>query len=152
MKTGGLIFVGALILSISVLLFVSQDYHALAKKFPQLVGGVTLMLLLWEMGIGLWNRKQEAQKKDKKEKEKPSAFVIKRWLTLGISLLVYVILLPKAGFVVMTSLLLLSILWFFNVRQPLVLILYTGGIVGVIYGVFARLLYVPLPPGTWWQF
>jgi len=150
MKTGGFIFVGALILSISVLLIVSQDYHALAKKFPQLVGGVTLILLLWEMGIGLWRRKQEADKGPKKEAEKPSAFVIKRWLTLGISLLVYVIFLPKAGFLVMTSLLLLAILWFFNVRRPLVLILYTGGIVGVIYGVFAKLLYVPLPPGTWW--
>ena len=139
---------GALILAISLLLFVSRDYYALAKEFPQLVGGVTLILLFWEMGVGLWRRKKEAGKKD--EKEKPSAFVIKRWLTLAISLLIYVILLPKAGFVVMTSLLLLAILWFFNVRQPLVLILYTGGIVGVIYGVFARLLYVPLPPGTWW--
>lgn len=150
MKTGGLIFVAALILAIAVLLFVSQDYHPLAKKFPQLVGAMTLILLLWEMGDGLWKRRRQAAQKDKEESKKPSSFVIKRWLTLGISLLVYVILLPKAGFVVMTAMLILSILWFFKVRNPLVLIFYTGGIVGVIYGVFAKLLYVPLPPGTWW--
>ena len=53
MKTGGLVFLGVLILAISVLLFVSRDYYALAKEFPQLVGGVTLILLLWEMGSGL---------------------------------------------------------------------------------------------------
>jgi hypothetical protein len=71
-------------------------------------------------------------------------------LTLGIGLLVYVIFLPKLGFLIMTTLLILSILWFFNVRHPVTLILYTGICVGVVYGVFVKLLYVPLPAGTWW--
>jgi hydrogenase/urease accessory protein HupE len=150
MKTGGLVFVFLLIVAVSVLLYVSQDYHSLAKKLPQLVGGVTLILLLWEFGIGLWKKKRQADEKKESVKDMPSPFVIKRWLTLGISLLVYVILLPRIGFLIMTSLLLVSMLWFFNVRRPLTVIIYTGVIVGVIYGVFARLLYVPLPAGTWW--
>ncbi len=150
MKTGGLVFVFLLIVAVSVLLYVSQDYHSLAKKLPQLVGGVTLFLLVWELGVGLWKKRQQADGKSESVKEMPSPFVIKRWLTLGISLLVYVIFLPKIGFLIMTALLLLAMLWFFDVRRPLTMILYTGIIVGVIYGVFAKLLYVPLPAGSWW--
>lgn len=150
MKTSELVFVFILLAADSVLLFVSQDYHPLAKKLPQLVGGLIWILLAWELFIGLRKKKHETIEDREGSKDTPSPFVIKRWLTLGICLLGYVIFLPKVGFLIMTSLLLLSMLWFFSVRRPLTLILYTGFIVGGIYGVFAKLLYVPLPTGTWW--
>jgi len=150
MKTGGMIFNLFLFGAVSVLLYMSQDYYPTSRKMPQLVGGVTLILLAWELGLGFWKRKKSVKPEAGQQKEGPGPFVIKRWLTLGISLLIYVIMLPKLGFLVMTSLLILSILWFFNVRRPLVLILYTAVSVGVVYGVFAKLLYVPLPAGTWW--
>ena len=150
MKTGGLVFNLFLFAAVSVLLYMSRDYFPLSRKLPQLVGGVTLILLAWELGLGLWKRKQAAAQGREQMKERPSAFVVKRWLTLAISLLAYVILLPKLGFLLMTSLLMLSILWFFNVRTPLVLVGYTAVSVGAVYVVFAKLLYVPLPAGTWW--
>ena len=150
MKTGGLVFNLFLFGAVLVLLYMSRDYFPLSRKMPQLVGGLTLMLLAWELGLGLWKRKQAAAQDSEQKKEWPSAFIIKRWLALAISLLVYVILLPKLGFLVMTSLMMLSILWFFNVRKPLVLVVYISVSVGVVYVVFAKLLYVPLPAGTWW--
>ena len=150
MKTGGLVFNFFLFGAVSVLLFMSRDYYPMSRKLPQLVGGLALILLAWELGLGLWKRKQADAQGGAQKKERPSAFVVKRWLTLAVSLLVYVILLPKLGFLVMTSLLMLSILWFFNARTPLVLVVYTALSVGVVYVVFAKLLYVPLPAGTWW--
>lgn len=150
MKTGGLVFNLFLFGAVSVLLYMSKDYFPLSRKLPQLVGGLALVLLAWELGLGLWKRKQAAAQGGEQKKERPSAFVVKRWLTLAISLLVYVILLPKLGFLLMTSLLMLSILWFFNARTPLVLVVYTAVSVGVVYVVFAKLLYVPLPAGAWW--
>ena len=150
MKTSGLVFVFILLAADSVLLFVSQDYHPLAKKLPQLVGGLIWILLAWELLLGLWKKKHETIEDKAGIRDTPSPFVIKRWITLAICLLGYVIFLPKLGFLMMTSLLLLSMLWCFKVRQPLTLILYTGIIVGGIYGVFAKLLYVPLPTGIWW--
>jgi hypothetical protein len=150
MKTGGLIFNLLLFGAISVLLYMSRDYFELSRKLPQLVGGLALILLSWELGLGLWKRKQAAAQGGEQKKERLSAFIVKRWLTLAISLLVYVILLSKLGFLLMTSLLMLSILWFFDVRKPLVLVVYTAVSVGVVYGIFAKLLYVPLPAGTWW--
>jgi len=150
MKKGGLIFTLFLFGAVSVLLYVSKDYFPLARKLPQLVGTLTLILLAWELGAGLRKRGQAARQGVVEEKKRPSPFMIKRWLTLAVSLLAYVLLLPKLGFPVMTSLLMLAILWFFDVRKPLVLVVYTALSVGVVYGVFARLLYVPLPAGTWW--
>ena len=150
MKTGGLVFNLFLFGAVLILIYVSRDYYPMSRKLPQMVGGLTLILLAWELGLGLWKRKQAAAPVGEQKKDRPNAFIVKRWLTLAVSLLVYIILLPKLGFLVMTSLLMLSILWFFNVRKPLVLVVYTGLSVGIVYGVFAKLLYVPLPAGTWW--
>lgn len=150
MKTGGILFGVFLMVAVSVLLFVSREYHPLAKKLPQLVGFVVLALLAWDLGISFWQKKRRENRDEARTREKPTPFVIKRWLTLGISLTAYVLLLPRLGFLVMTSLLMISQLWFFNVRRPVVVIAYTAVTVGIIYGVFARVLYVPLPAGTWW--
>lgn len=150
MKKGGFVFSFLLFAAIAVLLFESRDYYALSRKLPQLVGGLALILLAWELGVGFWKRKQAIAVETDPAPERPSPFKIKRWLTLGISLSAYVIFMPKLGFLLMTSLLMLSILWFFNVRHPLTLILYTGLSVGIVYGVFVKLLYVPLPAGSWW--
>lgn len=133
------------------MIYESRDYFRLAKQLPQLVGGVTLFLLAWDLVVGLWKSGKKTDEADEPQPDSASnTFKIKRWLALGISLAVYVLLLPAVGFVIMTTLLILSLLWFFNVRQPVTMIAYTGATVGVIYGVFAKLLYVPLPAGTLW--
>ncbi len=151
MKKGELIFVLFLRMAVSILLFVSRGYYSLAKQFPQLVGGVTLIFLLWDLAVGFWKRKKEKDSGEAPEKKPgPSAFVKKRWLVLGICLTVYVLLMPTFGFLLMTALLISSLLWFFDVRKPLTIVIYTVVTVGIIYGVFAKLLYVPLPTGTIW--
>jgi len=151
MKKGEMIFVLFLLMAVSILLFVSRDYYSLAKQFPQLVGGVTVIFLLWDLAVGFWKGKKERDSGEVTEKKPgPSAFVIKRWLILGISLTIYVLLMPTFGFLLVTILLIASLLWFFGVRKPLTIVIYTVVTVGTIYGVFAKVLYVPLPPGTIW--
>ena len=151
MRKSELIFVLFLVAAVSILLFESKNYFSLAKQFPQLVGGFTLILLVLDLGIGFW--KTARDKRLGKEPEPvpaPSAFQMKRWLILGVCLTAYLILLPLIGFVIATSALMLSMLWFFSIRRPLILVGYTGLTVGIIYGVFVELLYVPLPTGTLW--
>ena len=60
MKTGALVFNLFLLGAVSVLLYVSRDYFELSRKLPQLVGAVAFILLAWELGLGVWKRKQTA--------------------------------------------------------------------------------------------
>jgi len=146
------IFVFLIFALVLFMLIVSHDYHPLAKQFPQLVAGVVLILLVWELVVMILRRgeKKEAPKKNELFEELPRKTLIKRWLAIGLSLAAYVLLLPTLGFVVMTSLLILSLLWFFEIRRPFLLLLYTGFTVGMLYMVFVKILYVPLPSGVLW--
>ena len=150
MSNERLVFVSALFGFVLFILIISYSYDPIARDFPQLVAGVTLILLGWDLALGLWKRKKGFIVKKEQERRLPRSVLVRRWLAVGLSLAVYVIFLPKVGFLVMTALLILSLLWFFDQRRPLTLVLYTSLTVGTLYVVFVRLMFVPLPHGTWW--
>lgn len=146
-----LIFVFLIFAFVLFMFLVSQGYHPMAKQFPQLVAGLILILLVWELVVMIFRRGGEkAPKKSQLFQRLPRKILIKRWLAIGLSLVVYVLLLPKLGFVVMTSLFMLSLLWFLDIKRPLLLVLYTGLTVGLLYVIFVKILLVPLPSGTLW--
>lgn len=59
----------------------------------------------------------------------------------------YGLLLKPVGYIVMTAILLISLLWLFHERKPLVMILTPVIVIALSYYLFHSLLRVPLPDG-----
>jgi len=150
MKKDRLLFVALLFVFMLILLILSQGYHPVARQLPRLVCLVTLVLLGYDLLAGLVGRSPEPAKKSPGIEKLPRPVLVKRWITIITGLLSYVVFLPHLGFLVMTSLFILVLLWVFNERRASVLVLYTGLTVGILYLVFIKLFFVPLPMGDLW--
>ena len=69
-------------------------------------------------------------------------------LYISLLMLVYSLALPLVGFLISTGVLLLGGIYLMGYRRHILAFTVTGIILGVMYGVFIRVLSVPLPMGT----
>ena len=68
-----------------------------------------------------------------------------RILILTVLLVVYLIVMPRVGFIICTIILVAAALWLFNMRDIKLLVILSAMCPTVLYFLFAKLLNVPLP-------
>lgn len=131
-----------------MILILAKDYRPQARYFPWMIGSITAILLIWEIVV---KSKKEAEEEEKIDEEQKygSDVVHKRWLTMAISLIIYVAVMRKIGFNVSTFIFLLMIYWSFDVKPYYKNILLSLVITGAFFVVFDMLLGIRLPSGIW---
>ncbi len=124
------------------------------RAFPNVLGYALLLLGLVMTGSGFSRRREAAVAEveaDKDTADSPLKHELRILLgTFGL-LLLYAFLLEKTGFLVSTPIaLVLAMAGILRMRRWLFIALMSGGTTLVCWTVFALLLRVPLPRGSWW--
>ena len=131
-----------------MILILAKDYRPQARYFPWMIGAVTAILLIWEIVVKSRKETEQEEKIDKEHKHTGDV-VYKRWLTMAISLIIYVAVMRKIGFNVSTFIFLLMIYWSFDVKPYYKNIFLSLVITGAFFIVFDMLLGIRLPSGIW---
>ncbi|MDD2207493.1 MAG: tripartite tricarboxylate transporter TctB family protein [Aminobacterium sp.] len=130
------------LLVISVFVFIEAgNFPDIAAHFPKRVAVVIFLLAAPLLGRSLNERKKEVESESEKKRYKSVYSVI-------ISIAVYILILPKAGYLVSSLALMLFImcnLGYANKKRALITAILS---VFVIFAVFRFLLGVPLPLGV----
>lgn len=62
---------------------------------------------------------------------------------------VYLFLLPRTGFLLTTPVFVVALIWAMGERRITRIVLVTALIIGIVFLVFVRFFYIPLPIGNW---
>lgn len=124
------------------------------RAFPNVLGCVLLLLGLVMTASGFAGRREASPGKTQADND-TAALPIKQELrvvlgTFGL-LVLYAFLMEKTGFLVSTPIVLvLAMAGILRMRRWRFIALMSGGTTLVCWTVFALLLRVPLPRGSWW--
>lgn len=123
-----------------------------ASGWPRFILACILVGATLQLVVALVRRPAEdlpAPPEDGAGAAQPASPVSLRLLAIFGLPLVYLFLLPGAGFFVTTPLFVLAFLWILEVRRPPALIGVTAVVYGLVLLIFTRLFYVALPVGNW---
>lgn len=136
---------GAMFIFTLILIIESWDYPDKARIFPQTIGFIFLILLtflIWCILVEM----RSINKSDTKDESK-NQYDFKKWLFSGISIVIYTLLMYLVGFIVSSIIFTAALMWLLGLKRPILVGIITLCSVVLIWTIFQKILYIPLPEG-----
>lgn len=135
------IIVLLLVMSVAVLV-ISSGYPFEARRFPQLVAAVNLVLACQQLYVRYKAAKTAQDTEKNKEEEKATNWIF----VLGVMVAYFLVVRPL-GFIITNTIAMLAIPYYLGYRKWTVLVVYALATSLVAYYIFRGIFYVPLPKG-----
>ena len=119
-----------------------------AIRYPFVVTCVAVIFIVWNLALSVVQFRRKLREEGDEGVAVDLSFGMsgRKWIVVGVTIL-YLLLLPVVGYLVMTTLYIVGLCLLLGIRSPVIITFYTVILVGVLYGIFGMWLHVSLPTG-----